>query len=295
MKINDAYNEFKINITISEKKSENTIKTYLRHIDKMCSYFIENSYHDIEDISLLDLKEYLNSLSNYSNNSLNNLKTAIKVFFSFLNYKYNLINIAENIEVKKTVKKLPVYATRNEVNKIINSFDTNNPQDIFNLCIIETLYGLGLRVSECSELKVSNINFNDKLAIITGKGNKNRIIAIPDDCIKLMKYYLNNIRPLFLNNKNSDYFFINRFSKKLTTKAIQVLINNKCAELGIKKLSPHKLRHSYATHLLENGADLRSIQQLLGHSDIATTEIYTHLDKEKIKNDYLKNHPMNKK
>lgn len=295
MKLNEALKSFKMNITIIDKKSDNTIKSYLRNIDKFINYFNALNILNIEDISSIELNKYLNQFDNYKISTLNNIKTSIKVFYSFLNYRYDIVDISSNIKIKKQNKKLPIYASENEILKIINSFNRNDNEEILKLCIIETIYGLGLRVSECSELKISNLNFSDGIAIINGKGNKTRLIAIPDECLDTMKYYLNNIRPLFLKNKLSDYFFINRFSRKVTVRSIQLLLEDKCKELEIKKLSPHKLRHSYATHLLNNGADLRSIQQLLGHSDISTTEIYTHLEKDKIRANYLKYHPMSKK
>lgn len=293
MLINKAFQEFKINITVNEKKSRNTIKTYLRNVTKFCQYFNELGFIEIEEIKMIDVLKYVETLDTYQQATLNNHKTSIKVFYSFLNYKFDINDITQVLEVKKPNQKLPIYASENEIDILLNSFDLSQNKDFLNRCLLETIYSLGLRVHECSTLLIKQIDFNVAIATIIGKGEKKRIIPIPDHTLQLLKQYLRSIRPIFLK-KQSEFLFINHFGRPVTDKYIQVLMKQKVNELNLKKLTPHKLRHSYATHLLSNKVDLRSIQQLLGHSDISTTEVYTHLEKDTVKENYLKAHPLAK-
>ena len=171
-------------------------------------------------------------------------------------------------------------------------FDDEEPEDLFNHALLETIYGLGLRVSECCDLRTSQINLEDGFANIIGKGNKERLVPIPSMTLEIMKKYFHNVRSLWLNRPD-NHFFINRKGKKVYREYVEKMLRNSVISAGIRKnLTPHKLRHSYATHLLEGGANLRAIQELLGHSDISTTEIYTHVESERLKNTYLKAHPL---
>jgi site-specific recombinase XerD len=173
-------------------------------------------------------------------------------------------------------------------------FDDEISQDLLDHTILETIYGLGLRVSECCNLKTNQINLTDGFVKILGKGNKERVIPIPDTTRRLMQQYASNLRGLWLK-KSTNRFFINHLGKPIYSEYVEKMLRNTNIKAGIKKhLTPHKLRHSYATHLLEGGADLRVIQELLGHSDISTTEIYTHVESERLKESYLKAHPLAK-
>lgn len=298
MKIDKALTEFLIFININENKSINTIKAYKNDLNKYIDFLKENNILNIEDVKKIDILNFLKNIENNNKNTINRQKSSIKSFHNFLEFKYEIENPAINIEVRKSELNLPIYANKEEMNDILNNFNLNDNKDYFHYALIVSLYGLGLRVHECSQLKINNIDFENKLAKITGKGNKIRLIPIPNKILKILSYYFNNIRNVYINkNSDKDLFFINHLGKKTTTKYIQVILKNKIQELNINKnLTPHKLRHTYATHLLENGADLRSIQELLGHSDIKTTQIYTHINKNTIKDKYLKAHPLaNKK
>lgn len=297
MEINSAFKEYYLDLKINQAKSVNSIKSYSRDLKKYIEYLYENKITDVEQISLKIINDFINELNEkYEKTSINRLKTSIKVFHKFLSFKYDLENPAENLEIKKNPKRLPIYCTNEEIDKIIGSF-SDEENDFFDKTILETIYGLGLRISECCNLKLSDINLNDGMIRIIGKGQKERIIPIPFKTLETIKYYYNNIRHLFLKNKKSDFLFINKLGRPLKVRYVQLMLKKKCECLNIdKKITPHKLRHSYATHLLDGGADLRSIQELLGHTDIKTTEIYTHLELEKVRKKYLNAHPLaNKK
>lgn len=292
MKLSRAINEYIINIETHEGKALNTVKSYTRDLKYYEKYLNELEIDDTNAIDDKLVNNFVSSLSKkYSINSTNRIKTSIRNFHQYLNYKYDEKDPTINVEVIKREKRLPVYCTNEELDKLMSVF-TDSYEDKFKHTILETIYGMGLRVSECCNLKISQVNLRDGFVNVLGKGNKERLIPIPKQTKVLMDEYFNNIRPLWYK-KASNYFFINKFSKKIYPRYVQRIINEAIIEANINKnVTPHKLRHSYATHLLEGGADLRSIQELLGHSDISTTEIYTHVDSNRLKSSYLKAHPL---
>ena len=297
MKINIAINDYLLNLNTIEGKSLNTINSYRRDLSFYNEYLENKEINNVEDIDDILINDYINELNKkYSNASINRAKTSIKNFHRYLNFKFDIKDPSINITVSKGQKRLPIYASRDEINEIMAVFNDEDTEELFKHCILETIYGLGLRVSEACELKVSQINLNEGFANIVGKGNKERLIPIPEDTKKIMNSYFSSVRTLWLKG-SSNYFFINKHSRKIYPKYVQLLIRDVLNEVGLKKhITPHKLRHSYATHLLQGGADLRVIQELLGHSDISTTEIYTHVEEDRLKKSYLSAHPLaNKK
>lgn len=296
MNLNKAINEYLYQIETYEAKALLTVKAYTRDLKIYEDYLNKHNINNLEDINsdvINDFTAYIND--KYANASSNRIKTSIRNLHSFLTNKYDIKNPAINIEVNKKGKRLPIYCTKEEIELIMNQFDDELPNDLFHHTILETLYGLGLRISECCNLLLSQVNLEQGFVTILGKGKKERLIPIPKITLDYMKKYFNNIRPLW-QKKKTYYFFINRFSRKVTAKYVEVMIKNVVNQAGINKnITPHKLRHSYATHLLQGGADLRTIQELLGHSDISTTEIYTHVETNRIKDIYLNNHPLAKK
>ena len=215
----------------------------------------------------------------------------IRNFHHFLSFKYDINDPSFAIQVSKSIKRLPIYCTVAEVDELMNTFKKTK-EDLFNKAILETIYGCGLRVSECCNLLISQVNLNDGFLKILGKGNKERIVPIPQRTNDVMSYYFSNIRPLWLNGSTNS-FYINKYGKHIYPEYVEKMLKNALKNTKISKnITPHKLRHSYATHLLEGGADLRSIQELLGHSDISTTEIYTHVETQRLKNTYLNSHPL---
>lgn len=295
MNINKLVKEYIFNLSSIESKSDNTVKSYTRDLNKYLDFLNENNITEIEKVNEKIILKFIDSLNNYSINSINHLKVSLRNFHHYLQFKYDLDDPTINIYSNKRPNRLPIYATNNEVDLIMSNFNDEDNLDLFNHCILETIYGCGLRVSECCNLKTNQVNINESFMKIIGKGDKERVIPIPKKTNELMKQYLYNIRPLWLKNSNNN-FFIKNNSKKIYPKYVQEMLRNVINEVGVKKhITPHKLRHSYATHLLEGGADLRAIQELLGHSDISTTEIYTHVEQERLQKAYINSHPFAKK
>ena len=292
MKLDQAIREYIISLSTAEGKAKNTVESYSRDLRQYSDYLKENNITDTSKIEEETIYSYIDDLNDrYASTSINRIKTTIRNFHHYLNFKYNLKDPSLNVATSKGKKRLPVYATKQEIEKLMSVFNDEDPQDLFDHTILETIYGLGLRVSECCDMRTSQVNLTDGFVKILGKGNKERLIPIPDKTKKLMHMYFANVRTLW-QKKNTNRFFINHFGKPIYSEYVENLIRNKAYEAGIKKpLTPHKLRHSYATHLLEGGADLRVIQELLGHSDISTTEIYTHVEQERLKKAYMNAHP----
>ena len=201
-------------------------------------------------------------------------------------------NIFNNISNPKIEKNLPHYLNYNEIDDLINNLPNESIFDIRNKLIIELLYSTGIRLDEITNLMLKNINKSDKIIKVVGKGNKEREVYFGTDAYNSLNEYLNNARSELLNNKTSEYLFINRFGNKLGSSSIYKVVRDSIKYISSKrKISPHTLRHTFATHLLNNGADIKSVQALLGHENINTTEIYTHVSNKEIKDIYLKTHP----
>ncbi len=295
MKLDTAIKEYMISLSSSQGMSDNTISNYARDLNKYRDYLKEKEIEDTNNIREDDIFSFIDLLNKkYAQATVSRIKTSIRNFHRFLNFKYDFKDPSLNITVSKGEKRLPIYATKSEIYRLMSVFDDEISQDLLDHTILETIYGLGLRVSECCNLKTNQINLTDGFVKILGKGNKERVIPIPDTTRRLMQQYASNLRGLWLK-KSTNRFFINHLGKPIYSEYVEKMLRNTNIKAGIKKhLTPHKLRHSYATHLLEGGADLRVIQELLGHSDISTTEIYTHVESERLKESYLKAHPLAK-
>ena len=192
---------------------------------------------------------------------------------------------AEYLEQLQRTQSLPVYCTRDEIEKIMAQFG-HSPEDIRWHAVAELLYGCGLRVSECAALTMNQVDLELGMLRVWGKGNKERLVPMPKQTIKIVREYVDTVRPLY-QKKPTSWLFITRLGKKTTTASIESMVKSVCIQAGIQKpITPHKLRHTYATHMLEGGADLRSVQELLGHSDITTTQIYTHIDRNRLRTAY---------
>ncbi|MBR2553122.1 MAG: tyrosine recombinase [Erysipelotrichaceae bacterium] len=293
MKIEDAVREYHIQIEIIDGKSPKTVQSYLSDLNKYCAFMKDKGINEIEEIGTESVEDFIYSLEEeYASNSLNRIKVTIRNFHRFLNFRYDLKDPTIHLHVAKGEKRLPVYATVSEVESLMATFNDEDPDDLLGHAVLETIYGLGLRVSECCGLLLNQVNLDDRFVKILGKGNKERIIPIPEKTAYYMREYFVKARPIF-QKKNSRHFFINKFGRNIYPVYVENVLNEHANQAGIKKhLSPHKLRHSYATHLLEGGADLRVIQELLGHSDISTTEIYTHVANAHLKSAYNQFFPL---
>lgn len=266
------------------KLSNNTIASYkndLKSFDKFFnSKIINNKYEDIE--------KYLKSIHDLSSKSVAHQITVINSLYEFLiKDGYIDINPCENIITPKLDKRLPNFLTEEEINKLLN-IDLKTVYDYRNKAMLELLYATGLRISELLNLELNAIDLNNAFVRVMGKGKKERIVPIGDIAIKYMEIYLNNYRSILLKNKTSEYVFISNATTKMTRQGFFKIIKEECKKKHIDKdISPHTIRHSFATHLLNHGADLRVIQDLLGHEDISTTQIYTHVANEKLKEEYM--------
>jgi len=270
------------------KLSNNTILSYENDLKDLYSFFKE----DIIKISYKDLIKYINTLSNLNPRSIAHHITVINSFYSFLVLNEDIkINPAENVSVPKLPKKLPEFLTVDEINKLLD-IELTDEYSYRNKAMLETLYATGLRISELINLRFSNIDLNNNIIRVMGKGSKERMVPLNDIATKYLILYINEFRGKILKLKQSEYLFISNAKKPITRQGFFKILKKECQRAGIKKqVSPHVLRHSFATHLLANGADLRVIQELLGHSSIVTTEIYTHVVNDKIKKDYDDTHP----
>jgi len=277
--------------------SKNTKITYEQNLKKYKIYLSKKKITYINDIKRENITTFLETLknSNLKPQTIANYLTAIKNYHKFLlQNNYLSYDIAENIERPKLTKKLPNVLTLEEVDLLLD-IKPVTPFDYRNKCMLELLYGTGLRISELISLKINDIDTINCSIRCIGKGNKERIVPINDYVIKALKEYLNQ-RPILLKNKNTQELFLNSRGDKITREGFFKTLKKLLLEKGLNpNISPHTLRHSFATHLLEYGADLRIIQEMLGHSDISTTRIYTHVTNKKIKQDYEKYHPRNEK
>lgn len=281
-------NDFKNYLELERNYSNNTSLSYVKDV-ALFSDFIKK---DLLLVDKKDIEKYIRSL-NKSSKTISHVISSLK---SFYNYYMRMGNIKSNptdeIDRPKIEKKIPEFLTLEEVSSLLN-FEVNNEFEARNKAILELLYSSGLRISELTSLELSNIDLDECLVRVMGKGSKERIVPLGDYAIDALKEYIYFYRPIF-NKNNSSYVFLNNRGGVLSRQFIFKVIKEECIKKGIRKnVSPHTLRHTFATHLLKNGADLRIIQELLGHENLSTTQIYTHLTNDKLKHDYEDYFPRN--
>lgn len=279
--------------------SNNTLDAYLRDIRKLQSYAEETLDVGPLEISYENLQEYLFQLSKqkFSERSQARWISSIKAFFKYLaEDEAREDNPTTLLESPKLGFYLPDTLSFQDVERIIKAINLSTDLGRRNHCMIEVLYGCGLRVSELIDLKISNINFKESYLKVDGKGDKSRFVPLAHFTAKLIKQYITEVRSKYkINKKCEDILFLNSRGSAMSRVIVFIIIKELTEKAGInKKISPHTFRHSFATHLLQNGADLRYIQEMLGHSSITTTEIYTHLKNEELRDVILNYHPRNK-
>jgi tyrosine recombinase xerD len=286
-------------LRFEKNASENTIEAYVSDLQKLQD-FAEQNLMNITPITISyeHLQEFLYQISkiNYSERTQARWISSIKGFFSFLlEDELREDNPSALLETPKLGLYLPDTLSLEEIEKLISATEENTDLAKRNRCMIEVLYGCGLRVSELTELQISNINFKENYLKIQGKGDKVRFVPLADYTADFIKNYINNIRSKQkINPKHSDILFLNSRGAQISRQMVFLIIKEIVRKADIQKnISPHTFRHSFATHLLQNGADLRFIQEMLGHSSITTTEIYTHLNTEELHETILKYHPRN--
>jgi integrase/recombinase XerD len=291
--------DFEIFLRFERNFSENTLDAYIRDIKKLKEYAEEDLENTGPDtITYENLQEYIFNLSKqkFSERSQARWISSIKAFFKYLvEDEYRTDNPSSLLEGPKLGLYLPDTLSLLDINKIIGAIELNSDLGKRNQCIIEVLYGCGLRVSELIELKISNINFREHYIKVLGKGNKTRFVPLADYTAKLLRNYITEVRSkIKVNKKYEDTLFLNSRGTSMSRVIVFLIIKELTDKAGVsKKISPHTFRHSFATHLLQNGADLRFIQEMLGHSSITSTEIYTHLKTEELRDVILTFHPRN--
>lgn len=290
-------------LSFNSSNSSETKEAYRRNILKYLNFLNEKGISNLNDITKPLAIEYLTNLKSgkYGEKKLSNVSfsqnlSSLRSFYKYLN-RYEGIenNPFKSIKNPKPEKRLPSFLTFDKVMNLLDSFDLENPNEFRDRCILETIYACGLRVSEATNLKINDIDFSNDTLRIIGKGNKERMVPFYKRCSKLLKKYIGEIRLGYLKNEN-EYLFLNKNGNKLSTRYVEIMIEKQALKANIKEnVHPHMLRHSFATHLLDNGADLRMVQELLGHSSLSTTQIYTHVTVDKLKNVINKSHPRSKK
>ncbi len=282
-------------IKYERKLSSETISNYKYDLQKFCLFLKDNNINSFNDVSQENIESYLKHISSLNSKTISRNITSINNLFLFLLIKKEVDkNPCEFIDRPKIGKHLPDTLSIEEVNNLLD-IPLKNKYDYRNKAMLEIMYGSGLRVSELVSLTMRDVDMENDVIRCIGKGSKERIVPINDYSKHFLKLYIDK-RGLFLINGINDYLFLNNHGKQMTRQGFFKNLKKILLEKGINKnVTPHTLRHSFATHLLSGGADLRSIQILLGHSDISTTKIYTHISKEKVKKDYEEFHPRSKK
>jgi integrase/recombinase XerD len=285
MNWNSYIKSFQSYLKIERGLSKNTVANYTFDLERLSKFLLENEISiSPEKISEETIQQFIYAISKEVNaRSQSRIISGLKSFFSYLIFEdYRTDNPMELIEAPRLGRKLPDTLSIDDIDNLIAAIDLSKLEGERNRAMLETLYGCGLRVSEITTLKISDLFFDEGFIKITGKGNKQRFVPIANSTQKYIKLYRNSIRNhLEISKGHEDTLFLNRRGKQLTRAMIFTIIKSLAIKINLQKnISPHTLRHSFATHLLENGADLRSIQMMLGHESITTTEIYVHLDRK---------------
>ena len=282
-------------LKIEKNMSPLTIEAYSRDLSNYLNYLKSKNVKRIKDIKpkyIRNYIEYLN-LMDLSTSTIARNVSSIRSYHKFLAFEnISKDNPASLLYIPKKSKRLPDAIPEEDISLIIDSIDTASKFYQRDKAIIELLYSSGLRVSELCQLEISNLFFEDELIRIIGKGSKERLLPLGSKAKLYLNDYIDGLRVLLTKNSRTSYIFVSRNGNKLTRAMINIILKKWVAQSGIQKsVSPHTLRHSFATHLLEGGADLRFVQALLGHSDISTTQIYTHVDRHYLKEIYKSHHP----
>lgn len=296
MKWENALQDYRRYLRIERGLSANTIVNYTFDVEKLVRYLEE---HEIIispcEIKDEDIQQFIYHIAKQVNaRTRSRIISGLRNFFSYLVFEdYRKTNPLDLVESPRLGRKLPDTLSVEEIDALIAAIDLSTPEGERNRAIVETLYGCGLRVSELTDLRLSDLFFEEGFIMVTGKGEKQRFVPIADETQKYINLYRQHIRShMDIQKGFEDTLFLNRRGRKLTRAMIFTIIKRLAGNSGLnKKVSPHTLRHSFATHLLENGADLRAIQQMLGHASITTTEIYVHMDRSHLKSIMEQFHP----
>lgn len=295
------YIRFKQYLQLERSLSKNSMEAYaddLKKLENYSSLFL--GYQAPDKFSFKQLQNFVEWIATmgFSATTQARVISGIKTFYKFLLLENDIQqNPSELLETPKIARKLPVYLSIEEIDNMLSNIDRSTSEGERNYSMLETLYSCGLRVSELTSLKITDLHLNDYYVKVVGKGNKERLVPIGKNAVKLIKSYISSVRSQIKTKKGcEDILYLNRRGAALSRVMVFYIIKDLAKKAGIKKvLSPHSFRHSFATHLVEGGADLRAVQEMLGHESITTTEIYTHLDRQFLRDNILSYHPRNKK
>jgi len=291
----ESFRNFETYLRLEKSLSENSVEAYLNDVSKLERYFTETGRDvDPAKVTYQDLRSFLlwYSADNKNTRTQSRILSGIRAFFKFLLVEAEISeNPASLIESPKTGLKLPEVLSVAEIDRMIEQIDLSKPEGHRNKAIIETLYGCGLRVSELVNLRLTDIHYGEGFVIVIGKGNKQRLVPVSDKALKEIDLYKQERNRLPVIH-DQNVLFLNRRGSRLTRAMIFTIVRELAAKGGIrKKISPHTFRHSFATHMIEAGADLRAVQEMLGHESILTTEIYTHIDRSFLRDTLIMFHP----
>ncbi len=278
-------------LLIDKGYSNNTILSYRNDLEDFFKY-LDESKKDYKSVNQKDILKYIDYINNLNEFTIAHQISVLRCFYKYLILeKVIKESPMENIELPKLTKRLPSVLSIEEVDTLLD-INLNNMYDYRNKAMLELIYATGLRVSELVNLKIEDVDLDMCIVRCMGKGSKERIVPFGEYAHKYLKEYIYKYRSNFIKKEASEYLFLNNHGKKMTRQGFFKVIKAIALEKGIKKdISPHTLRHSFATHLLNGGADLRSIQEMLGHSNLATTQIYTNISRKELKENYIKTHP----
>ncbi len=294
--MNQFVDEYLTILKFEKNLSDNTVNSYANDIKKFLRYAEDHKITDLNDISSKFIAEYFNIQRKLGIDSTTSARylSSIKGFFKFLfKNQYVEKNPTEKLSSARKSKKLPTVLSFNEVEKILDAPSTDDKLGLRNKALLELFYSCGLRVSELINTKISDLFFSEEVIRVFGKGSKERVVPIGSSAIKWITEYLKKSRPLLEKKiRSQNFVFLNSRGGKLSRMGVWKIVDRYAKEAGIDRdVHPHIFRHSFATHLLEGGADLRAVQEMLGHSDISTTQVYTHVDRDYIKQVHRDHHP----
>lgn len=291
---------FQMYLRLERSLSPNTLEAYVHDVELFSDYLLQSGSNvSIEKAEAEHIRSFIKYIYQLglTDTSQSRVLSGLRSFYKYLILEnYIQVNPTETIEMPKTARKLPDTLSFEEISSLLEAIDLSTPEGERNKSMLEVLYACGLRVSELVDLKYSNIYFEEGFVRVIGKGNKERLVPIGEKTLTRIKYYLEHTRNhMKIQHDSTDILFLNRRGKKLSRVMVFTIIKNLVVKAGINKnISPHTFRHSFATHLVERGADLRAVQEMLGHESITTTEIYTHLDRKYLRETILKYHPRGK-
>jgi integrase/recombinase XerD len=292
----EAINGFAQYLTLEKSLSKHSIEAYHRDIEKLKSWSLSQGFQNSLSLKRKNLEQFSAFIADlgFQATSQARIVSGVRAFYKYLVLDDWLAESpADFLEPPKVGRKLPVVLSPEEIDAMINTIDRSTDEGERNVAMLETLYSCGLRVSELVGLKITHVHLNEQYVQVLGKGNKERLVPISPRALKHIQLYTNNIRnKMDISKQHRDLVFLNRYGRGLTRQSVFLFIKKAGLMAGIDKvISPHSFRHSFATHLVEAGADLRAVQEMLGHESITTTEIYTHLDRNYLADTLIKFHP----